>query len=104
MDLKPIQPVFAAVASVGDADGGDDVGVQQVHPPPGVVQLRRVGARAHVEAGVTVSVDGVVGGPKVVGVTPQLGGLPTQSHVLCGGSGRRCDGGGGGRGIDEDVK
>lgn len=96
MDLQPIQPVFAAVASVGDADGGDDVGVQQVHPPPGVVQLRRVGARAHVEAGVAVSVDGVVGGPEVVGVTPQLGGLPTQGHVLCGGSRRRCEGGGGG--------
>lgn len=93
MDLQPIQPVFAAVASIGDADGGDDVGVQQVHPPPGVVQLRRVGARAHVEAGVAVSVDGVVGGPEVVGVTPQLGGLPTQGHVLCGGRGSRREGG-----------
>lgn len=43
-----------------------------------------MGARASVEVAVAVSVDGVVGGAKVVGVAGQLAGLPSQCQVLCG--------------------
>ena len=44
VDLQPIEPVFTAVSSVGDGDGGDNVGLQQVHPPPGVGLFISVGA------------------------------------------------------------
>lgn len=36
------QPVFATVLPVGDGDGGDDVGVQQIHSPPGLFLLSGV--------------------------------------------------------------
>lgn len=42
MDLHAGQPVSAAVLPVGDGDGGDDVGVQQIHSPPGLFLLGRV--------------------------------------------------------------
>lgn len=44
MDLQPVDSVFTAVPSVCDGDGGDDVGLQQVHPPPGVGLFVGVGA------------------------------------------------------------
>ncbi len=44
MDLQPVDPVFTTVSSVGDGDGGDDVGLQQVHSPPGVGHFSRVDA------------------------------------------------------------
>ncbi|TNN56659.1 Fucolectin [Liparis tanakae] len=36
VNLRPVEPEGAAVSSVDDDDGGDDVGLQQVHSPPGV--------------------------------------------------------------------
>lgn len=39
------QPGPATVLPVGDGDGGDDVGVQQVHSPPGLFLFCGVGTR-----------------------------------------------------------
>lgn len=44
MDLHPINSMSTAVSSVGDGHRGDDVVVQQVHSPPGVVLFICVGA------------------------------------------------------------
>ena len=42
VDFQSIDPFFTAVVSVDDGDGGDDVGLQQVHSPPGVFHFSRV--------------------------------------------------------------
>ena len=44
MNLCSIDPFCTAVSSVGDGDGGDDVGLQQVHSPPGVGLFSSMGA------------------------------------------------------------
>lgn len=46
MDPHAGQPVLATVLPVGDGDGGDDVGVQQIHSPPGLFLLAGVRTRA----------------------------------------------------------
>lgn len=42
MDPHAGQPVFATVLSVCEGDGGDDVGIQQIHSPPGLFLLSGV--------------------------------------------------------------
>lgn len=77
------QPVFTTVLPVDDGDGGDDVGVQQIHAPPGVVLLGRVGARPVSKVTYTVSVNGAVGVPERVVVARHLARFSTQGHVFC---------------------
>lgn len=45
-DVRPVQPLGAAVSSVGHLDGRDDKGPAQVHPPPGVAILPGIVATA----------------------------------------------------------
>lgn len=77
------QPVLTTVLPVGDGDGGDGVGFQQVHGPPGLPLLGGVGTRPVVKVVVTVSIDGAVGVPERVFVTGGLAGFSTQGHVFC---------------------
>ena len=42
VDFHSVNPFWTAVLSVDDGDGGDDVGLQQVHSPPGVSHFSRV--------------------------------------------------------------
>lgn len=61
-DLRPVQSVGAAVASVGDLDGRDDKGPPQVDLPPGVGRLQGSVAAAPVGVkGVAPPVDGLGG-------------------------------------------
>lgn len=83
LDLHAGQPGPAAVLPVDHGDGGDDVGVQQVHRPPGVVLLGRVRARPVSEVALAVPVDGAVGVPERVVVVGGLARFPTQGHVFC---------------------
>ncbi|TNN34893.1 hypothetical protein EYF80_054942 [Liparis tanakae] len=61
VNLRPVEPVAAAVCSVDDHDGGDKVGLQQVHSPPGVALFIRVGAGSRPKIRITVSIDGTGG-------------------------------------------
>lgn len=59
-DLGPVQSLGAAVSSVGDLDGRDDVGPPQVHLPPGVGRLPgSVATLAIVVKGVAPPIDGL---------------------------------------------
>ena len=44
VNLCSVDPSCTAVSSVGDCDGGDDVGLQQVHSPPRFVLFSCMGA------------------------------------------------------------
>ncbi|TNN34891.1 hypothetical protein EYF80_054940 [Liparis tanakae] len=83
VNLRPVEPVAAAVCSVDDHDGGDDVGLQQVHSPPGVALFICVGAGSRPESRITVSIYGTGGISEDVVVAVRLGRPSTQGHVLC---------------------
>lgn len=77
------KPALATVLPVGDADGGDDVGVQQIHGPPGLLQFSSVGTRAISKASASVSINRAVGVPKRVVVLGGLARFSTQGDVFC---------------------
>lgn len=83
MDPYAGQPGLATVLPVGDGDGGDDVGVQQIHGPPGFILFSSVGARPMSEVTEVVSINSTVGVPKRVVVTGGLARFPTQGDVFC---------------------
>lgn len=86
MNLCPIDSLCTAVSSVGDDDGSDDVGVQQVQSPPGVGFCHGECAWTRYEIRFTVSINGIVGSPKPIGWLLETVGLScfaTQSHVFC---------------------
>ena len=72
MDPYAGQPDFAAVLPVGDGDGGDGVGVQQIHGPPGLLLFGSVGTRPMSKVTLAVSIDSTVGIPKRVVVAGGL--------------------------------
>lgn len=88
MDPDTVQPELATVPPVGDGDGDDAVGFQQVHGPPGRVLFAGVGARSIMKHGLVAPVDGAVGLPEGVLVTGALARFSTQGHVFCGQTGR----------------
>lgn len=77
------QPVLATVLPVGNADGGDDVGVQQIHGPPGLLQFTSVGTRTISKASASASINRAVGFPKRVVVLGGLARFSTQGDVFC---------------------
>lgn len=77
------QPGLATVLPVGDADGGDDVGVQQIHGPPGFLQFSSVGTRPVSKVSLLASINGAVGAPKRVVVMGGLARFSAQGHVSC---------------------
>lgn len=83
MDPHAGQPGFATVLPVGDGDGGDDVGVQQIHGPPGLFLFSSVGTRPMSKVAQTASINSAVGVPKRVVVTGGLARFSTQGDIFC---------------------
>lgn len=61
MNLCTIKPFWTAVSSVGYDHRGDNVGIQQVHSPPGVGLLISVDAWSSPIVRLTISINGIAG-------------------------------------------